>query len=457
MSTKPPLRSNSASHEARNDGTFRLAQLDLQGDGEQHSRAEAIKISRPRKSESCLKRDNHFSGKKLTFLKEVNVLCNGYLGLDYITGTVLEHLRVFYNAKCCLMVCVNAIDGSFCSRRVDDIDPLGATRESPMPPTLANLLLVLPFTIATTHRASKNALHVSMLQRYEVLTGQKFALPIPVNAQVSGFFEGQSFVCVPLVHQARGLGRLFLTSDKRYFDGNDIEFIYQALSHLTPLMKEREMVDRLSRNVAEQERLRIARDIHDSLVQPFIGLQMGIESLRRRASLGETDLMPQIEHLGEMCRNGTLELRSYTQKLQKTYDREEGWLAAIHRLGALFQCATGIGVRIEADSETKLPDRLAVAISQMVAEALSNIRRHAQAEEAIIHLACRQKWLFLSIENRGSFANSAESSTDSSRSFTPVSLSERTWSLGGSIRVETQPHGATVIMEIPLEDQNCSA
>ena len=415
-------------------------------------------FTRPFFAVSRLKRVQRLLESKLAFLREISALSNPRFGIDRTVGVIMEQLRVFYGANCCLLLSVDPGEGDCYLRRVDASDPESAMRKSLLAPELARLFLNLPATHATVHNAQSKWLKAPLLQCYDVIGDHKIAVKMPLDAKLRTLLENNSFVSVPLLHHGQALGRLFLTSNQRSFSRSDIDFIHQAVAHLVPILKNMEVLDRLASDAASEERLRIARDIHDSIVQPYIGLQMGIESLRQKVMLGENHLMPEIERLNQLCVSGTLELRSYVQQLKQARHDEDNLLASVHRLTTKFEAATAISVCVEAKLESQLHDRLAAEVLQMVAEGLSNIRRHTRSDQAFIRLRSRDGHLTLIIENHNENVSSATTRAGErskipggeSCSFTPVSLSERTWSLGGSIEVQAHQEGAIVTIKIPL-------
>jgi len=101
---------------------------------------------------------------------------------------------------------------------------------------------------------------------------------------------------------------------------------------------------------------------------------------------------------------------------------------------------------VHVEAETALPahDRLAAEVFQMVAEGLSNVRRHTRSAQATVTLSCQDDQLRLSIAN--DVATAAVPTL-----FTPRSITERATALGGCAHVEWPEHGGTVIVvDIPL-------
>jgi len=252
-------------------------------------------------------------------------------------------------------------------------------------------------------------------------------------------------VSVPLSFRNRISGRIYLTVDNpRVFDESDVRFLKQAVDQVLPLVDNISLVNQLASTAAEEERRKIARDIHDSVIQPYVGLQIGLAGLREKLAASGSALSGDMERLMEMTNQGIAELRRQVAALKESERGREGSLVpAVWRFASRFTEATGIAVQVEADSDIQVADRLAAEAFQMVAEGLSNVRRHTRAAHATVGLACRDGSLHLRIEN--------DATGDLPESFMPRSLSERAAALGGAAHVLRRENGTTVVsIEVPL-------
>src|SRR5439155_4762149 len=109
-----------------------------------------------------------------------------------------------------------------------------------------------------------------------------------------------------------------------------------------------------------------------------------------------------------------------------------------------FAKMTGIAVHVEAQTPLDVHDRLAAEVFHLVAEGLSNVRRHTCSTQATISLACGNGHLILRIAN--DIAVGAEPAP-----FLPRSIMERAAALGGCTRVELcADYDTVVVVDIPL-------
>src|SRR5215468_551315 len=176
---------------------------------------------------------------------------------------------------------------------------------------------------------------------------------------------------------------------------------------------------------------------------------MGLVAIQKKLATQSPAVPEDVEHLLALTSAGIADLRHYMGELRENGARDSGLLPggllpAVQRFTKKFAEATGIAVQVEATTALPVHDRLAAEVFQMVAEGLSNVRRHTRSAQATVTLACDHDHLHLSI------ANDAVPGTTPTP-FTPRSITERATALGGCAHVEWPEHGGTVIVvDIPL-------
>lgn len=382
--------------------------------------------------------------RRLTFLRETSTLSNPRLGVDRMLGALLQRLRAFYDAETCLLVTATPTDGGYhlrCARRQQTTS---AEQAEIMPEEVAHRFLALPAAQAVLYRP---AARLWTWRRATVVVPSTPAAREESSvalSQVASMLAAEIFITVPFHSRDKRTGRLYLTARKYHtFEPADLDFLTQVVDYLVPVLDNLRLVDRLASDAAETERQRIARDLHDSVIQPYIGLHMGLIALRQKRQAG-LDISADIEQLIRLTNAEIDNLRHYTGGLRNARAPESGLLPALQRFGQRFAEATGIAVQVEVKGDIAINDRLAAEVFQMVAEGLSNVRRHTPSTQGRIDLESHSDRLILRITN--------DSTPDMlPPSFTPRSLTERAEALGGSARVERTPPGNTmVIIDIPL-------
>lgn len=389
--------------------------------------------------------------RRLALLKDVSLLANPRFGVDRTFGALMERLRDFYEADMCMLVMAEPSTGGYTLRRVSRQNPGTDGRTESLTEEVARLLLALPATQAQVSGSVSRVWGwlraVRRVQAYDVVTGAR--LPDPLQ-EISELLAAEAYITVPVRYRGETVGRLYLTAACRYpFEASDVDFLLQVLEHTMPTIDNIRLVDRLASDAAEAERRRIARDLHDSVIQPYIGLQMGLVAIQKKLATHSPAVPEDVERLLALTNAGIADLRHYMGELRESGARDSGLLPggllpAVQRFARKFAEATGIVVHVEAETALPVHDRLAAEVFQMVAEGLSNVRRHTRSAQATVTLSCQDDHLHLSI------ANDVATGTMPTL-FTPRSITERATALGGGAQVEWPEHGGTVIVvDIPL-------
>lgn len=384
--------------------------------------------------------------RRLALLKEIT-RSNPRYGIAHTIGTIMAQLRDYYSASACILIVQsNQQPIGYIYRAENASAPIPT-----LPETLTENLVRLLVAISPAQAVVYNRPWFGWTHRlpgasiYDLTTGER-ASASPTSVQtLATLLDTDSFITVPIHFRNETFGRLYLTSHRRrIFDDSNAQFLIQVIEHITPLFDNMQLIDSLAADAAEEERRRIALDIHDSVIQPYIGMRMGLAAVARKLEAGQTDVHGDIEKLIEMANVEIADLRRYVHHLKHGMENEGGLLPAVQRFATKFSRATGIAVDIESEGDLALQDRIASEAFQIITEGLSNVRRHTQASHAIIGLARHNGSLTVRIENDGTDGPPLPP-------FTPRSIMERALALGGRTSVQQrQDNGTAVIVRIPL-------
>lgn len=382
---------------------------------------------------------------RIALLKEVSTFSNPRFGIDRTIGWLMERLRSFFDADDCLIITLALESSEHRLYRTDLHDPESAARAQAIPSDLAQQLLVLPREQALVYNGKHRLWQRLRPDAHNRETAQYLADNQELIERLASQLDAAAFVTVPVRYRNDIYARLFILKRQGgSFRHSDADFLVQVAEQVMPVIDNIRLVDRLASDAADEERQKIARDLHDSVIQPYIGLQMGIAAVRQKALTGQANIAYELDKLIELTGEGITDLRGYVHGLRGSGGRESNLVPSVKRFAAKFASATGISVSIEAKPDMHFNDRLAAEVFQMVAEGLSNIRRHTRATSANIVLTRHRDHLILRIENDNQDGAEADS-------FKPRSLTERATALGGRARVE-QNDGtcSAVVIEIPL-------
>jgi signal transduction histidine kinase len=377
---------------------------------------------------------------RLRLLLEARDFSNPRLGAEWCLTTSMEKVRAFYGADGFLFIDLPEGDSRYRIHRNTPGGRPSAVKPETISQECEGRLLVVPETRAFVWSPSGMPILRRRYIEYDVLYNKPCTNNLSAVKSLSVLLEAESIVSVPVFLRGKVAGRFFLTSRRRrFFYAEDPAFLLKFLGQSQALIENLCLVDNLVASASERERKHIALDMHDSVVQPYIGIQLGLSAIRRKVQAGGIDISEDLEKVAKMAQLEISSLRHFIGELSVEGKHNGQFLPAVQRLTEKFAAATGIAVDVRACQDIDLNERLAAEAFQMIAEGLSNIRRHTAASEAIIEINCRNENLHLRISNDG------RNDRGTSGEFVPKSLTSRAASLGGKVRVDLSSQDKTVL------------
>jgi signal transduction histidine kinase len=391
---------------------------------------------------------------RLQLLKDITVFSNPRFGIDRTINAILEKVRAFYDADACLLLIGRGgMDGkSYQLYRVGrHAQPTGAS-----PPEIrsdvAGFFIFPSHTHAVIYREDgKVQTLLFEIEKRVLSAGDPIA-----GGRVATALETHNYLSVPVVARDEPIGRLYVIGGPTRFNRPALDFVTQLMDHMSPIMENMRLVDTLASDAAELERQRIALDIHDSVIQPYLGLQLALAALAQKLESGNPEVQHDVKRVLELTNQELAEMRRYVWGLRAGEEPLDALLPAIHRYAERFSSVTGINVKVKANGKVKVNGRLAAELFQIVIEGLNNVRRHAHCDDALVEIECTSGGLLLQIKNRraspsGSLDLGPEESDGRSILFSPRSISERAALLGGETTVSVDENNYTVVrVGIPI-------
>lgn len=199
----------------------------------------------------------------------------------------------------------------------------------------------------------------------------------------------------------------------------------------------------------ENERHRIARELHDSTSQSLTSLLVGLQNLKIAAADGSIN--EGVDDLRGVVRQTLDEVRALSWRLRPSTLDDLGLVSALRQYIDEYQERYGIQVDYTASGmRERLPAQIETALYRIVQEGLTNIARYAQTHIASVFLSCRGNVVRIIIEDNG--VGFDPTTIQGNKSLGLQGIRERAGLLSGTLTIESQPgQGTSLFIEIPLE------
>jgi len=282
---------------------------------------------------------------------------------------------------------------------------------------------------------------LKVLPRLPGLTQQEFAL--------------RSFMTVPFDQDGTPAGRLFLVNSRKSFTGQDLAWFESAAQHIGPSLQNLFLLRHLRARAIEAERGRISRDLHDGILQTLLSIEIQLDVLRRRVRTAPEQVVSSLANLQQTVKNEGAELRHMVTDLRPLRVQSADLVDLMRGFAERFRNESTIALDLLVEPvEPHAPDRVCREVFQIYREALNNIKKHAKASHVVVKLSQDDSRVVLVVDDNGagfSFAGRFTGDELDSLRLGPISIKERTRSVGGVLTVESDPgHGARLTVEIPL-------
>ncbi|MES2902253.1 MAG: histidine kinase [Pseudomonadota bacterium] len=382
------------------------------------------------------------AARRQALLRDLNQVANPRFGIDRTMTAALERTRAFFMADSCIVL-LEADSGGCALRAVRAGGPPVAPAAT-VDAELARAMLPEPRTHVLLYACAWRRWRQLAITSLSHAGGPGcwIAQDQARLGALADLLEARSFISAPLAF-GQGKGRIYVTAGARLLGRADALFLARIAAKELLAIDRIELLDRIASDAAALERKKIALDLHDTAIQSYIGLHLGLLALCRQAA-PTNPLSGELDKLVAMAADVIVQLRDYAQgRCGEAAADEPICLAALRRQAAQALTAYGVEIAIEIEGRIDFGDRLSAEVLQIVREAISNICRHTSAKRAAVSLRCSGELLRIEINN--------EHGGNEPAPFRPHSISERAIALGGSVFVCQGRFNDTIVcVEIPL-------
>lgn len=249
--------------------------------------------------------------------------------------------------------------------------------------------------------------------------------------------------------------RLFLL-DPRRLTLDQVVIAEVVVDRLRTLFEQTMMLRQLSDAAANEERIKIGRDLHDGILQAMAGTALQLESLR---PMIKTPILlgDRLTAIQSMLADEQRDLRMFVKALEPGSMQGAGQVTPIapyfeHLAKRLVpQWSIAFQFAIEPP-DARLPARLVFELTQMASEATANAVRHGHARSVEVRIDVAANWIALHVTDDGDgFGWKQNGRPEPEAQSPPRSLQQRAQTYGGSVAIEDGPPRTRVEIRLPLE------
>lgn len=291
---------------------------------------------------------------------------------------------------------------------------------------------------------------------------------IPISPSLQKFVREESLqaICIAVLrmgNQAQGMLVAGYRHAQRLLPNEQYELKLLAVQYALPvvtvklyyelLQREKDMVALSTVRVAvqEEERHRIAREIHDGLGQMLTAIKFNLEILEDTVQANNEE-RERIRDMKELLDSVMKEARELSYNLMPSVLEDFGLVPALQLLTEQYGNRTGIKTTFYAHGlDGRVDPQIEVGLYRIAQESFNNISKHAHATEVNLQIIRHDNVLRMMVEDNGSGMVVPQMRVSGKNGIGLVSMRERAASFGGTFMIDSTPgSGTTLNVEIPL-------
>jgi signal transduction histidine kinase len=201
-----------------------------------------------------------------------------------------------------------------------------------------------------------------------------------------------------------------------------------------------------------EERARLAREIHDTLAQGFVGISSQLDAVALSMPAVESPARQYLDMARRMARHSLTEARRSVMDLRSSVLENQDLAAALQAGTRLWIAGSAVDVTVDVSGPpAKLPEDVEQHLLRIAQEAVTNVVKHAGASRIAIKLHREARKLCLRIADNGRGFEQSDAFSSVGGHFGLIGMRERAERLGGELRLASHPgEGTQVEVMVPL-------
>lgn len=229
--------------------------------------------------------------------------------------------------------------------------------------------------------------------------------PVAVPSAASNVKPPDMFsalLAVPLPVKGEMYGALIICYNQvREFSTEDTDLAKTLGDQTALVIQNARLHMQIERTAVAAERNRLARDLHDSVTQTLFSASMIAEVLPRIWTRDAVEGRRRLDELRELTRGALAEMRTLLLELRPAKLAEVEIADLLRQLAEAIAGRTRVPIAVDLDGEAQLPVDVKIALYRIAQEALNNVAKHAQANQAEVTLTCKPKDFKLTVRDDG--------------------------------------------------------
>lgn len=275
------------------------------------------------------------------------------------------------------------------------------------------------------------------------------------NVLESGF---DGLACFPVSAGGQVLGTLFIVArDEREFLPEDVELLTSIGQQMGVAVENARLMQQVQTSAAEEERQRLARELHDAVTQTLFSASLIAEVLPRLWEKDEALARLRLQEMRELSRGALAEMRALLLELRPSVLVESPLPDLLRQLVEATRGRTQLEIALSVESSPPsdgLPPEVQITLYRIAQEALNNIVKHAEATRVEVNLAFGAAGVLLDVSDNGrGFETGGSDDAGQPDSFGLSIMGERASKIGAELQVESRPGAGTrVTVFAPLAE-----
>lgn len=253
-----------------------------------------------------------------------------------------------------------------------------------------------------------------------------------------------SFLGVPLAVGDTAFGNLYLTEKDGHFTDQDV-MVAEALSRIAgAAIRTARLQERLRRVAVVEDRQRIARELHDSVIQEMFAVGLGLQGISQlvESTQAEATLLDAVDRLDRAVET----LRQYIFELKKEPRSGSDLDARLQELVARMGSAYPARVELSLDLRQAVDARFEDEIVAIVSESLSNALRHSSSDRVDVGVSIDGTRCEIKVEDDGVGFDTAAPTPGMGLGNLRARVAKR----GGKLSIDSSSRGTDVVVQLPV-------